>query len=123
MPKPSQKIFQKRHACFSVEAPFQRPPEHPSKRTPAAIFPTPETWPRSFDVSELERKIPSFWPVHRTEDGEILLTEEQIRLLAAELIKERREELCAKYTEIMADFTDGYERALARASRESSAVH
>ena len=119
--KPAQEIFRKRHAHLSIEDPFQRPIEHQSRRTPAAIFPDPDRWPRGFDVAA---RIPAFWQTVKDADGEILLTREQIQHIRDILIRERKDELHAKYTEIMANFTARYERAIrcAVASHETNSV-
>lgn len=85
--------------------------EHRSKRIVAAsIFPSPSSIPRSFDIQKLDEKIPDLWIQNapRTNDGEVLLSEEQVKSLKEELIKERSNQLTAQYTIMMANFVDRF---------------
>ena len=72
----------------------------------SSVFPHHSIIPRKFDINKLEEKIPKFWKLKHNDAGEPLLTREQIEQLKREIIKERTNELNAKYTETMSSFMD-----------------
>jgi hypothetical protein len=88
--------------------------EEPSKRTiSTSVFPDPTKIHPTFDLLDLERLLPLFWQeeFERAEDGEILLTEEQVTLLCDSLLESRTNQLVEIYTKCLQNFVRQYTQA------------
>jgi hypothetical protein len=105
-------IFAKRNTA--LEIPTHELSEEPSKRTIAtSIFPDPRQIRPTFDFSNLEALFPSSWrdQFERTEEGEILLTQDQVTILRDLLIESRTKQLVEVYTKRLQNFVEQYEQA------------
>jgi hypothetical protein len=110
-------VFRKK--TTALEIPTHGTAEEPSKRTlSTAIFPAPSRIPRTFEISALESRFPTFWQdrFEHAPDGELLLTRDQVDQLREVLLKERRDQLTAEYTVRLQQFVSRYDAA-ARAGR------
>jgi hypothetical protein len=108
-------VFRKRSTALEVQD--RRPTEQPSKRTlSTSIFPPASSVPRAFQIAELETRLPTFWHLETTDDGELLLTRDQLEQIKGVLVRERADELHNDYKNRLQEFVVQFERATRAAS-------
>jgi hypothetical protein len=105
-------VFVKKNTVLDI--PDHEITEEPSRRMIAtSVFPDPRRIQPTFDLSDLESLLPLFWQeeFERAEDGEILLTEEQVNLFVEPLLERRTNQLVEMYTKCFQNFVAQYNQA------------